>query len=244
MFGAYQAGAWKAIAELAPPDIVVGASVGALNGWPIAAQCAPNELIERWRDPATADTLQLFPGYGWRRGWFDPAPLRRKAEELRAAYEPVIPFGVVLTELPFLQPRLFQSPNVEAAHLHATCCMPIFLPPVKIGGKRYRDGGIFEKMPISAAIEMGATRIIAVDALPGVDKWWVNFAMKAAKTFRPRRRHRPDIELTIISPSEVLGNANDAVFWSRANIDRWIAMGMRDAEQVLAKTVSLPGIFS
>ena len=51
MFGAYQAGAYRAIAEIAPPDIVVGASVGALNGWPIAGGCTPDHLIERWLDP-------------------------------------------------------------------------------------------------------------------------------------------------------------------------------------------------
>ena len=234
MFGAYQAGAYKAIAELAPPDIVVGASVGALNGWPIASGCSPDHLIKRWLDPAAGDALQLFPDCGWRRGWFDPAPLRAQAEELRHNYEPRIPFGLVVTQLRGLHVRLVQYPNVSAAHLRATCSIPLFLPPVKINGRRYLDGGLFEKLPIWAALEMGATRIIAVDSLPSVGKWWLNLGIYIAHAFKPRRKYPRDLDLTIVSPSGTLGDANDAVFWKRGNIERWVDMGTRDATRVLS----------
>ena len=242
MFGAYQAGAYKTIADIAPPDLVVGASVGALNGWPIAGGCSPDELIERWRDPATGGALQLFPDCGWSRGWFDPVPLQREAEELWAAYDPVLPFGVVLTQLPFLQARLFEFPHVEAAHLHATCAIPFFHPPVRIGGISWIDGGVLEKMPIWAAIAMGATRIVAVDSLPGISKWWVQLALSAAHAFRRRRRLPPDLDLTIISPSEPLGDARDAVFWQLGNVERWIAMGMRDAAAALDAKSAQPAL--
>src|ERR1700733_3551306 len=99
MFGAYQAGAYKAIAELAPPDIVVGASVGALNGWPISSGCTPDHLIERWLDPASGETLKLYPNAGWRNGWFDPRPLRAQAEQLLERYQPRMPFGLVVVQL-------------------------------------------------------------------------------------------------------------------------------------------------
>jgi len=48
MFGAYQVGAWKVLADVFQPDLIVGASIGAVNGWAIAAGCPPDELIERW----------------------------------------------------------------------------------------------------------------------------------------------------------------------------------------------------
>src|SRR5271154_6890559 len=48
MFGAYQAGAWKILADVFQPDLIVGASIGALNGWAIAGGCEPDELIRRW----------------------------------------------------------------------------------------------------------------------------------------------------------------------------------------------------
>jgi NTE family protein len=238
MFGAYQAGAYKAIAELAPPDIVVGASVGALNGWPIASGCSPDHLIERWLDPAAGDALKLFPNHGWgflgRAGWFDPAPLRAQAEGIWRDYHPNIPFGVVVVELPGLHARLVRYPNVLSAHLQATCSIPLFLPSVKIDGKRYLDGAIFEKVPIWAAIEMGATRIIAIDSMPKVGKWWLHLAIDIAYAFKPRRRYPPKLDLTIISPSETLGDTDDAVYWKRANIERWVDMGTRDARRVLS----------
>jgi NTE family protein len=237
MFGAYQAGAYKTIAGIAPPDIVVGASVGALNGWPIASGCSPDHLIERWLDPSAGETLQLFPKYGYSdlggRGWFDPAPLRAQAEHTFRAYRPRIPFGLVVTELPRLHVRLVRYPDIGPAHLQATCSIPLFLPPVAIEGKRYLDGGIFEKLPLWAAIEMGATRIIAIDSLPDVGRWWLRFGINLAHLFKRRRRYPAELDLTIVSPSGTLGDANDAVFWKRANIERWVEMGMRDAARAL-----------
>jgi len=242
MFGAYQAGAYKAIAELAPPDIVVGASVGALNGWPIASGCSPDHLIERWLDPAAGDTLKLFPNHGWgflgRAGWFDPAPLRAQAEAILRDYQPGIPFGVVVVELPGLHARLIRYPNVLSAHLQATCSIPLFLPPVKIGGKHYLDGAIFEKLPIWGAIEMGATRIIAIDSMPKVGKWWLHLAIDIAYVFKPRRNYPLALDLTIISPSETLGDTDDAIYWKRSNIERWVDMGMRDAVRALSPVVA------
>jgi len=234
MFGAYQAGAFKAIAALAPPDIVVGASVGALNGFAIAGGCSPGELIDRWLDPSAGDTLRLFTEHGWRNGWFDPAPLRAQAERLFGDFRPRLPFGVVTLELPGLRRRLFRYPNVAPAHLQATCSIPLFLPSVKIEGKRHVDGGLFEKLPIQGALEMGATRIIAVDSMPRPGEWWMRLAIDFACAFKPRRRYPKDLDLTIVSPSERLGSTRDAVFWKRENIERWVELGRRDAARVLA----------
>ncbi len=238
MFGAYQAGAYRAIADLDPPDIVVGASVGALNGWPIASGCAPGRLIERWLDPAAGETLKLFPNHGWRHGWFDPAPLRAQAEQIWGQYRPQIPFGLVTVQLQGLHARLVRHPDVLPEHLQATCSIPLFLPAVRIGGKRYLDGGLFEKLPLWAALEMGATRIIAVDSMPNVGMWWLHLGIAIAHVFKPARRYPSDLELTVISPSETLGDANDAVFWKRENIERWIEMGTRDAAKALAESTA------
>ncbi|MGH9659904.1 MAG: patatin-like phospholipase family protein, partial [Bryobacteraceae bacterium] len=67
LFGAYQAGAWKALAARFPPDLVVGASAGALNAWCIAGGCTPDELIAQWLDPAAGSLL------------FHPRALERRA---------------------------------------------------------------------------------------------------------------------------------------------------------------------
>jgi NTE family protein len=234
MFGAFQAGAYATIFDQLEIDLVVGASVGALNGMPISSQCAPEHLIGCWLDPAAGETLRLFPNAGWRNGWFDPAPLLGRAEQLCSDYTPKVPFGVVVTELPRLHARLIRHPHVLPAHLQATCSIPLFLPTVRINGKRYLDGGLFEKLPIWAALEMGATRIIAVDSLPRVGKWWMHAGISLAHSFKPARRYPADLDLTIIAPSEPLGDANDAVFWRRENVERWVDLGMRDAARALS----------
>jgi NTE family protein len=237
MFGAYQAGAYRAIAEMDPPDIVVGASVGALNGWAIASGCSPDELIDRWRHPSAGETLKLFPRTAWRdlgrRGWFDPAPLRAQAERLCRDYRPRIPFGLVIMELPGLHPRLVQHPHIRPAHLQATCSIPLFLPTVRIEGKRYLDGGIYEKLPIWAALQMGATRIVAIDSLPKVGKWWLRAGISVAHVFKRARRYPPDLDVSVIFPSEKLGSQDDAIFWKRSNIDRWVDLGTRDAAALI-----------
>ena len=234
MFGAYQAGAYKAIAELAPPDIVVGASVGALNGWAIASGCSPDDLIERWLDPSAGDTLKLFPKHGWRQRMVRSCAFARAGGgNLVRDYEPRIPFGVVVVELPGLHPRLVQYPDVLAAHLQATCSIPLFLPSVKIDGKRYLDGGLFEKLPIWAALEMGATRIIAIDSLPKVGKWWLHLGIDLAHIFKPPAAVSAGSGSDDHFPVGNAGDTDDAVFWKRANIERWVDLGMRDAARAL-----------
>jgi NTE family protein len=234
MFGAYQAGAYKAIAGQLQVDMVVGASVGALNGWLISSGCTPDHLIERWLEPAAGDTLKLFPKAGWRNGWFDPAPLRAQTEQICSGYKPRIPFGVVVVELPWFNARLVQHPNILPDHLQATCSIPLFLPSVPIGGKRYLDGGLFEKLPIQAAMEMGATRVIAIDSMPNVGNWWIHLGIDMVRMFKPRRNFPPTLELIVISPSESLGDAHDGVFWKRENVERWVDLGMRDAALALS----------
>jgi NTE family protein len=239
MFGAYQAGAWEALAESMKPDIVVGASVGALNGIAVAANCPPRRLQERWLDPQSGAALRLFPNAGWRNGWFDPAPLRAQAESVLAEFVPQVPFGLVVVRLQRLHTVLVKYPHITAAHLQATCSIPLFLPAVRIDGKRFLDGGLLEKIPLWAALEMGATRIIAIDSLPQVGRWWLRAGTDIARMFKPRRRYPKDLDLTMIRPSGYLGDANDAVFWKKENIIRWIEMGRKDTAAALRDLVKV-----
>jgi NTE family protein len=47
-------------------------------------------------------------------------------------------------------------------HVMATASIPIFFPPIRIGGYDYGDGGIGLKSPLSPAIRMGATRLMVI----------------------------------------------------------------------------------
>ena len=233
MFGAYQAGAYSVIREEMEIDAVAGASVGALNGWPIASGCTPEHLCERWMDPNSGKVLSLFPNAGVWNGWFDPTPLQEIAEELFANYKPRIPFGLVVTEVPTFRTRVVREAEMVASHLRATCSIPYFLPAVKIAGRRYLDGGLFDKLPVRAALEMGATRLIAIDSLPDVMPAWIRAGFNFGHMFRTKQRMPAGVTMTTIAPSENLGTANDAVFWTEANVRRWIALGKKDAAAAL-----------
>src|SRR5260370_36444748 len=166
MFGAYQAGVWNVLSQRFQPDMVVGTSAGALNGWAIASGCSPADLLATWRDPATARTMRLrFPIIPWK-GCIDPAGLARHVQEWYARFQPRIPFSATVVELPRLHLVRIPHERITPAHLMASCAVPFGYPPVRIDGKLYVDGGLLDRLPIWAAAEMGATRVIAVNALP------------------------------------------------------------------------------
>jgi NTE family protein len=237
MFGAYQAGAWRAICDQFKPDIVVGASVGALNGWSIAGGCSAAEAEERWRDPATGQVLRLKADAGLGRGWFDPEPLRQHARELHGLYTPRIPFGLVVVQVGRFRNCLVEHPNVTAEHLAATASIPVCLPSVGIDGNRYVDGGLFDKLPVWAAVEMGATRIVAIDCLR-ISNRWIRTGISIIRMLKRRRKLPEGVDITLVAPGEALGTWKDAVFWKRENVERWIEMGERDAASALALPAS------
>ncbi len=229
-FGAYQAGVWESLHERFQPDLIIGASVGALNGWPIAAGCSPAELAQEWLDPSTSHLLKFHRRPGLRNRWFEPAPLLAKARHMYATYTPTTPFSLVVVELPWLRRRLIPASAVTPDHLLATCSIPFLFPSVTIGDRRFTDGALIENMPLWAAAELGATRIVAVDALPPVTPWWVQAGSRVLRRVVPHKDLPPETEVVIITPSEYLGTARDAIIWKRDNIARWIDLGRRDAD--------------
>jgi hypothetical protein len=81
--------------------MVIGASVGALNGWAIAGGAAHDELAAAWLDGDTADLLRLRFGPTL----FDPEPLRRTARLMFERYRPSVPFACTVVRTPRLRAR-------------------------------------------------------------------------------------------------------------------------------------------
>src|ERR1700722_18080085 len=164
MFGAYQAGAWKVLSKEFFPDIVVGASVGSLNGWLIAGGMTGEELVDRWLDPSAGEIMQYRALYSRWKSAFHPGPLEVAAKLLVSQSKPRVDFGVALLQLPWLRRKLVQNADVTWRHLVASCAVPAGFPPVRIDDALYCDGGLLEAAPVWAAMEMGATRAITVNA--------------------------------------------------------------------------------
>lgn len=223
LFAAWEIGVWRVLEARLRPDMVLGASAGALNAWAIAGGATAADLEAEWRDPASARIIELgLHGAGFLR----PQPLHAKAREMFDRYRPRIPFAMPLVELPWLRVRLVRDCEVTWRHLAAACSIPLGYPPVEIDGRRYIDGGLRSSLPLWAAEEMGATEAIAVNCLTA----WPFRALRMV--LRPRT---PSVSLrvTLIEPSENLGRLRDAIVWTPANVDRWIALGESDAHRAL-----------
>jgi NTE family protein len=233
MFGAYQAGVWKVLAQRLRPDVVVGASAGALNAWAIAGGAAPADLIDYWLAPECASLASFrFLQAPWR-GVFDARPLHARIRRLWEAYRPQLEIGVVATEIPRLRPRLFRGPEIEWRHLAASTAVLACYPQVRIEGRIYSDGGLLEALPLWAAARMGATRIVAVNVLALAPSRLAGWAVRRFRTLAPAPPAAPaELEVIVISPSRPLGSLREAVFWSRDAVERCLEMGEHDAAQV------------
>ncbi len=74
-----------------------------------------------------------------------------------------IPFAVVAADLTTGERVLLNEGPIYRA-VAASAAVPGIFPPVRIGNRYLVDGGIIDKIPTDAAIEMGAEVVIAVDA--------------------------------------------------------------------------------
>ncbi len=178
--GASQVGMLQALGEhdLAP-DLVVGTSVGSLNGAVVALEplSAPNQLAHAWarmtREAAfpggplaQARTLQrsrthLFPNTGL------AAVIAHFLGDTRSFDELALPFGAVTMDIATTRPHVVRSGALVPA-LVASCAIPGIYPSVDIGPLRLYDGGVVANVPIRQALEMGARSLVVLDCnFPG-----------------------------------------------------------------------------
>jgi NTE family protein len=236
MFGAYQAGAWRALAGRFRPDAVIGASVGALNAWAIAGGIEPGELIGQWLDPACGRLASFGgPWQPWR-GVFDPLPLHTRIESLWKTYHPRVEIGVVAIELGRLRPRLFRDGEITWRHLAASCGVLLCYPQIRLDGRLHTDGGLLGALPLWAAAELGAKHILAIDAFRQPPSRLVGGIMRAARTMFPKPPEVPhSVDVQVIAPSARMGSLREAVFWHRPSVQRWIEMGEADARAAIVE---------
>ncbi|MGH2986096.1 MAG: patatin-like phospholipase family protein [Solirubrobacterales bacterium] len=170
--GAVQVGMIRALYERGvAPNLILGTSVGALNGAFIASRPATpttaSQLAAVWRGIGRGQVFPLNPLTGFfgfigaRDHLISENGLRGLvAERLQfAALEDApIPFGVIATDLlSGRELRLSQGDALEA--ILASAAIPGVFPAVDWEGRKLIDGGVSNNTPIVDAIELGAERI-------------------------------------------------------------------------------------
>jgi NTE family protein len=169
--GAAQVGMLLALSEAGVrPDLIVGTSVGAVNGGWLAGRSDPQglaELAQIWTRLHRHDIFpthpllglsgflgrssNLFPNSGLRR------LLKRNLRFERLEQAP-IPLHVTVTDvLKGTDVCLSQGDAIEG--ILASAAIPGVFPPVRIAGRDYMDGGVVNNTPISHAAALGATEI-------------------------------------------------------------------------------------
>lgn len=174
-WGAVEVGMLKALDEAGVrPDLVLGTSIGAFNGSVIAHQPGTggvDRLTALWEDIASSD---LMRGSVFERvrsvAMFRPA--MQESTGLRSLLEGIhgsdsliedldIPFQCVAASIERAAETWFErGPLVEA--ILASSAIPALFPPVEIGGEHFYDGGLVNSVPLTRAVEMGATRVFVL----------------------------------------------------------------------------------
>jgi NTE family protein len=170
VLGAHEVGMLQALAEAGiRPELIVGTSVGAINGVLVAADpdAAVGRLNALWRDRAVGEAFagSLFGRVATlaRSGTHlhDNAPLRRMLEELlpvRKIEELAVPFQCVAASIERAAAHWFTRGLIVPAVL-ASSSVPGLLPPVRVGREHYFDGGLVHSIPVGRAVALGAREV-------------------------------------------------------------------------------------
>jgi NTE family protein len=151
-------------------DRVYGASVGAVNGAAYAGDPTPEGMEHVQEVWCSLSGDRVFPRSLANGPWtfFQQRPAVHANTGLRNLLgeglsferleQAAVPIEVVATSLRDGRERWFtEGPAVEA--ILASAAIPAIFPPVRIGNELFVDGGVVDNVPISRAIDAGATRL-------------------------------------------------------------------------------------
>lgn len=170
--GAVHAGMVRALYERGvSPDLIVGTSVGAINGAYLASRSPTIETADtlaavwrglRRRDVFPMDFVLGFLGFaGKRRHLISNRGLRRIIErhlEFDDLSDAPVPLHVVATDAASGEELVLSSGNAVEAIL-ASAAIPGIFPPIRWHGRFLVDGGVANYAPISHAVAWGAKTV-------------------------------------------------------------------------------------
>ena len=169
--GAHEVGMLRALLEHGvKPDLVIGTSIGALNGAGVAAEpslSTVDKLESIWlslgRDVVLGNPIFSGAANLARRRTYlhSNRPLQDLLERMLPAKtfeELQVPFQCVPANIERASEHWFSEAPLVPAIL-ASAAVPGILPVVEINGEHFMDGGIVNSIPIERAIHLGATEL-------------------------------------------------------------------------------------
>jgi NTE family protein len=156
------------------PELVVGTSVGALNGaWLALHPDRPEELLRIWLTLDNLSLVKLGPRQLAARlvhpvsvARNDVVPMLLKNHMAGAQFEDTkLDFAAIATNLSRGAKHVFRSGPLAPAILASTAIPGVF-EPVTIGRDQFVDGCVTASVDMTTALEMGATEIFAIDLTP------------------------------------------------------------------------------
>ena len=244
VLGATQVGMVRALAEHeVRPDLVLGTSIGAVNGCFVAADptvAGAERLAEVWEAVVREGVFlenpvrQAARVAKYRTHVLSNAPLRHVIDE----YLPVdrfeeleVAFQCVAARIEDAGGQWFDSGELVWPVV-ASCSVPGLFPPVEIEGRHYLDGGLVHSIPVGRALALGATRIVVLQVgrveqplTPPTKPWEVGTV-----AFEIARRHRYVHELESVPPEVDL-----LVLPSGASVSPNISIGQARAARMRAR---------
>ncbi len=205
LLGAVEVGMLRALAEAGiEPDIILGTSVGALNGALVAADPGPgviDRLLNLWESAAAGKEVygdgavrQVTRAVRTRTHLHSAKPLRQLLQQELGDLtfdQLAIPFQCCAASIERAAEHWFTEGRVVDAVM-ASAAVPGLLRPARVGNEHYLDGGIVNSIPVGRAVEVGADRIFVLQVgridrplKPPSKPWEV-----AKVSFEIARRHR------------------------------------------------------
>jgi NTE family protein len=170
-FGAIQVGMMHSLAAHGiAADMVVGSSVGAINGAYYASDPTLKgvQRLERiWRglqrDDVFPITWRTLLGFLWRRDFLIPHDGIRKLVDDHIPYrkleEAKLPVHIVATDI-ISGDSVVMSEGSVAEAIIASTAIPGAFAPIRYKGRYLSDGAVSSNTPIKIAVRQGARRLI------------------------------------------------------------------------------------
>ncbi len=166
VLGASEVGMLRALLEAdVRPDLVLGTSIGAINGAMIAADpsiAAIERLTELWQELIGGNVLggsllsQTKTLIRTKTNLHQADPLRDLLQSEfgdQSIDDLAVPFGCVAASIETASEHWFTDGPIVDAVL-ASSAVPGLLAPVEINGEHFMDGGLVDSIPVGRAVQM------------------------------------------------------------------------------------------